>query len=80
MSQCTLCGGLYFFEFVSCSDFILSLLILIVYCTPVYNQVDPDKVKQSVSMKKKNPFTKNIALLECCEVLLFRLVIFILFF
>ncbi|KAM8921864.1 CKLF-like MARVEL transmembrane domain-containing protein 6 [Lycaon pictus] len=47
VSQCTLCGGLYFFEFVSCSAFLLSLLILIVYCTPVYNQVDPDKVKQS---------------------------------
>ncbi|KAF3827067.1 CKLF-like MARVEL transmembrane domain-containing protein 6 [Mirounga angustirostris] len=47
VSQCTLCGGLYFFEFVSCSAFLLSLLILIVYCTPVYDQVDSTKVKQS---------------------------------
>ncbi|XP_032716932.1 CKLF-like MARVEL transmembrane domain-containing protein 6 [Lontra canadensis] len=47
VSQCTLCGGLYFFEFVSCSAFLLSLLILIVYCTPVYDQVDTPKVKQS---------------------------------
>uniref|UniRef100_A0A8D1W0G9 MARVEL domain-containing protein n=1 Tax=Sus scrofa TaxID=9823 RepID=A0A8D1W0G9_PIG len=47
VSQCTLCGGLYFFEFVSCSAFLLSLLILIVYCTPVYDKVDPEKVKPS---------------------------------
>ncbi|ELK17949.1 CKLF-like MARVEL transmembrane domain-containing protein 6 [Pteropus alecto] len=47
VSQCTLCGGLYFFEFVSCSAFLLSLLILIVYCTPVYDRVDAVKVKSS---------------------------------
>ncbi|XP_007946853.1 CKLF-like MARVEL transmembrane domain-containing protein 6 [Orycteropus afer afer] len=47
VSQCTMCGGLYFFEFVSCSAFLLSLLILIVYCTPVYDRVDPEKVKSS---------------------------------
>ncbi|KAI5233278.1 CKLF-like MARVEL transmembrane domain-containing protein 6 [Manis pentadactyla] len=47
VSQCTLCGGLYFFEFVSCSAFLLSLLILIVYCTPVYDRVDAGKVKSS---------------------------------
>ncbi|XP_040819929.1 CKLF-like MARVEL transmembrane domain-containing protein 6 [Ochotona curzoniae] len=47
VSQCTLCGGLYFFEFVSCSAFLLSLLLLIVYCTPVYDRVDALKVKAS---------------------------------
>ncbi|XP_003895269.1 CKLF-like MARVEL transmembrane domain-containing protein 6 [Papio anubis] len=47
VSQCTLCGGLYFFEFVSCSAFLLSLLILIVYCTPFYERVDTTKVKSS---------------------------------
>ncbi|KAL1782033.1 CKLF-like MARVEL transmembrane domain-containing protein 6 [Sigmodon hispidus] len=47
VSECTLCGGLYFFEFVSCSAFLLSLLLLIVYCTPVYNKVDAEKVKSS---------------------------------
>ncbi|XP_006859234.1 PREDICTED: CKLF-like MARVEL transmembrane domain-containing protein 6 [Chrysochloris asiatica] len=47
VSQCTMCGGLYFFEFVSCSAFLLSLLIVIVYCTSVYDRVDPDKVKSS---------------------------------
>lgn len=47
VSQCTLCGGLYFFEFVSCSAFLLSLLLLIVYCTPVYDRVDAQKVKSS---------------------------------
>nr|XP_031542761.1 CKLF-like MARVEL transmembrane domain-containing protein 6 isoform X2 [Vicugna pacos] len=48
VSQCTLCGGLYFFEFVSCSAFLLSLLMLIVYCTPVYEKVELVKVKSSV--------------------------------
>nr|XP_031325686.1 CKLF-like MARVEL transmembrane domain-containing protein 6 isoform X2 [Camelus dromedarius] len=48
VSQCTLCGGLYFFEFVSCSAFLLSLLMLIVYCTPVYEKVEHVKVKSSV--------------------------------
>nr|XP_058933409.1 CKLF-like MARVEL transmembrane domain-containing protein 6 isoform X2 [Kogia breviceps] len=47
VSQCTLCRGLYFFEFVSCSAFLLSLLLLIVYCTPVYEKVDHAKVKSS---------------------------------
>ncbi|CAH6777515.1 CKLF-like MARVEL transmembrane domain-containing protein 6 [Phodopus roborovskii] len=47
VSECTLCGGLYFFEFVSCSAFLLSLLLLIVYCTPVHDRVDPGKVKAS---------------------------------
>ncbi|XP_036287588.1 CKLF-like MARVEL transmembrane domain-containing protein 6 isoform X2 [Pipistrellus kuhlii] len=47
VSQCTLCGGLYFFEFVSSSAFLLCLLLLIVYCTPVYERVDAGKVKSS---------------------------------
>ncbi|XP_004634277.1 CKLF-like MARVEL transmembrane domain-containing protein 6 [Octodon degus] len=47
VSQCTLCGGLYFFEFVSCSAFLLSILFLIVYCTSVYDRVDAMKVKSS---------------------------------
>lgn len=36
VSQCTLWGTLFFFEFVSDSAFLLSLLILIVYYTPFY--------------------------------------------
>ncbi|XP_053455977.1 CKLF-like MARVEL transmembrane domain-containing protein 6 [Nycticebus coucang] len=47
VSQCTLCGGLYFFEFVSCSAFLLSLLISIVYFTPVYEKIDATKIKSS---------------------------------
>ncbi|XP_055985480.1 CKLF-like MARVEL transmembrane domain-containing protein 6 [Sorex fumeus] len=47
VSQCTICGGLYFFEFVSCSAFLLSLLILVVYCTSVYDKVESPKVKLS---------------------------------
>ncbi|XP_049622399.1 CKLF-like MARVEL transmembrane domain-containing protein 6 [Suncus etruscus] len=47
VSQCTMCGGLYFFEFVSCSAFLLSLLILVVYCTSVYDKVESPKVRLS---------------------------------
>ncbi|KAF6098940.1 CKLF like MARVEL transmembrane domain containing 6 [Phyllostomus discolor] len=47
VSQCTLCGALYFFELVSSSAFLLSLLILIVYCTPVYDKMDAGKIKSS---------------------------------
>ncbi|XP_060241094.1 CKLF-like MARVEL transmembrane domain-containing protein 6 isoform X2 [Meriones unguiculatus] len=47
VTECGLCGGLYFFEFVSCSAFLLSLLLLIVYCTPVHDRVDSSKVKSS---------------------------------
>ncbi|KAM7064126.1 CKLF-like MARVEL transmembrane domain-containing protein 6 [Molossus nigricans] len=47
VSQCTLCGGLYFFEFISCSAFLLCLLMLLVYCTPIYDRVDAVKVKLS---------------------------------
>ena len=69
VSQCTLCGGLYFFELVSSSAFLLSLLILIVYCTPVYDKVDAGKIKLSVSMKKYYPHTKNVEVWESCIVL-----------
>lgn len=55
MSECGLCGGLYFFEFVSCSAFLLSLLLLIVYCTAVYDRVDTGKVKSSVSGENTVP-------------------------
>ncbi|XP_029865859.1 CKLF-like MARVEL transmembrane domain-containing protein 6 isoform X2 [Aquila chrysaetos chrysaetos] len=42
---CIKCGGLYFFEFTSCSAFLLSLLILCVYCTDVYETFGEDKVQ-----------------------------------
>lgn len=47
VTECMWCGALYFFEFVSCSAFLLSLLLLIVYCTPVYDRVDDRKVRSS---------------------------------
>lgn len=74
VSQCTLCGGLYFFEFVSCSAFLLSLLILIVYCTPVYDRVDPVKVKSSVSTRKHNPHDKKVDVFGPCAVVLFTVI------
>ncbi|XP_074123248.1 CKLF-like MARVEL transmembrane domain-containing protein 6 [Sminthopsis crassicaudata] len=46
VSLCTQCGGLYFFEFISCSAFLLSLLVVIVYSTKLYEKVDKDKVKK----------------------------------
>ncbi|XP_051856683.1 CKLF-like MARVEL transmembrane domain-containing protein 6 [Antechinus flavipes] len=45
VSLCTRCAGLYVFEFVSCSAFLLSLLVMIVYSTKLYEKVDKDKVK-----------------------------------
>uniref|UniRef100_A0A8C5JV54 CKLF-like MARVEL transmembrane domain containing 6 n=1 Tax=Jaculus jaculus TaxID=51337 RepID=A0A8C5JV54_JACJA len=47
VAECTLCGGLYFFEFVSCSACLLSLLLLLVYCTPLHDSVDGGKMKSS---------------------------------
>ncbi|XP_068944677.1 CKLF-like MARVEL transmembrane domain-containing protein 6 [Petaurus breviceps papuanus] len=47
VSRCTQCGGLYFFEFISCSAFLLSLLVVIVYFTSLYDKVDQNKVKKS---------------------------------
>ncbi|NXK50339.1 CKLF6 protein, partial [Chauna torquata] len=46
VEDCINCGGLYFFEFTSCSAFLLSLLILCVYCTVVYETFGNDKVKR----------------------------------
>ncbi|OCT74192.1 CKLF-like MARVEL transmembrane domain-containing protein 6 [Xenopus laevis] len=40
IDQCENCGGLYFFEFVSCSAFLLALLLIIVYCTPLREKVN----------------------------------------
>ncbi|XP_053570232.1 CKLF-like MARVEL transmembrane domain-containing protein 6 [Bombina bombina] len=41
INECENCGGLYFFEFVSCSAFLLAVLILIVYCTPLHDKFKP---------------------------------------
>ncbi|XP_005153100.1 CKLF-like MARVEL transmembrane domain-containing protein 6 [Melopsittacus undulatus] len=44
VENCINCGGLYFFEFISCTAFLLSLLILCVYCTNAYEVLGKDKV------------------------------------
>ncbi|NWW33070.1 CKLF6 protein, partial [Panurus biarmicus] len=46
VDDCSICSGLYFFEFVSCSVFLLSLLILFVYCTDFYTSLGEDKVQK----------------------------------
>ncbi|NXK20437.1 CKLF6 protein, partial [Arenaria interpres] len=46
VEDCINCGGLYFFEFTSCSAFLLSLLILCVYCTDAYETFGEDKVRR----------------------------------
>ncbi|NXE03664.1 CKLF6 protein, partial [Lophotis ruficrista] len=46
VEDCINCGGLYFFEFTSCSAFLLSLLILCVYCTDIYETFGEDKVQK----------------------------------
>ncbi|NWH18699.1 CKLF6 protein, partial [Grus americana] len=46
VEDCIKCSGLYFFEFTSCSAFLLSLLILCVYCTDVYETCGEDKVQR----------------------------------
>ncbi|XP_039567447.1 CKLF-like MARVEL transmembrane domain-containing protein 6 isoform X2 [Passer montanus] len=48
VDDCITCGGLYFFEFISCSAFLLSLLILYVYCTDFYESLGEEKVKKLV--------------------------------
>ncbi|NXX13975.1 CKLF6 protein, partial [Podargus strigoides] len=46
VEDCITCGGLYFFEFISCSACFLSLLILCVYCTDAYETLGEDKVQR----------------------------------
>ncbi|NXY31297.1 CKLF6 protein, partial [Pomatorhinus ruficollis] len=46
VDNCINCSGLYFFEFISCSAFLLSLLILCVYCTDLYESLGKDKVQK----------------------------------
>ncbi|NWR14812.1 CKLF6 protein, partial [Emberiza fucata] len=46
VEECYDCSGLYFFEFISCSTFLLSLLILYVYCTDLYESLGEDKVQK----------------------------------
>uniref|UniRef100_A0A8B9ZII4 CKLF like MARVEL transmembrane domain containing 6 n=1 Tax=Anas platyrhynchos TaxID=8839 RepID=A0A8B9ZII4_ANAPL len=46
VEDCSNCGGLYFFEFTSCTAFLLSLLILCVYCTVAYETFGKDKVEK----------------------------------
>ncbi|XP_009077984.1 PREDICTED: CKLF-like MARVEL transmembrane domain-containing protein 6, partial [Acanthisitta chloris] len=46
VDNCIKCGGLYFFEFTSFTAFLLSVLILCVYCTDVYETLGEDKVQR----------------------------------
>ncbi|NXY60317.1 CKLF6 protein, partial [Callaeas wilsoni] len=46
VEDCSNCSGLYFFEFISCSAFLLSLLILCVYCTDIYEALGEEKVQK----------------------------------
>uniref|UniRef100_A0A8D0BZJ8 CKLF like MARVEL transmembrane domain containing 6 n=1 Tax=Salvator merianae TaxID=96440 RepID=A0A8D0BZJ8_SALMN len=46
VEECTLCGGLYFFEFVSCSAFLLCIPVLVLYCTSFYERTGKEKVTQ----------------------------------
>ncbi|NWT65231.1 CKLF6 protein, partial [Prunella himalayana] len=46
VDECFTCSGLYLFEFVSCSAFLLSLLILYTYCTDLYESLGKDKVQK----------------------------------
>ncbi|NXR53382.1 CKLF6 protein, partial [Hippolais icterina] len=46
VENCVTCTGLYLFEFVSCSAFLLSLLILCMYCTDLYESLGEDKVQK----------------------------------
>lgn len=48
VDDCIYCSGLYFFEFISCSAFLLSLLILCVYCTDLYESLGKEKVQKLV--------------------------------
>ncbi|XP_010217653.1 PREDICTED: CKLF-like MARVEL transmembrane domain-containing protein 6 [Tinamus guttatus] len=40
------CGGLYFFEFTSCSALLLSLLALCLYCTAAYERFGKENVER----------------------------------
>ncbi|NXO33183.1 CKLF6 protein, partial [Locustella ochotensis] len=46
VDDCVNCSGLYFFEFISCTAFLLCLLILCVYCTGLYESLGEDKVQK----------------------------------
>ncbi|KAJ6666477.1 hypothetical protein lerEdw1_020200 [Lerista edwardsae] len=46
VASCTSCGGLYFFEFVSCSAFLVSILVLLVYCTSLFEKTGEEKVQK----------------------------------
>lgn len=39
VNNCTSCGPLYFFEFVSCTAFLFTLLLLILLTTPLHQRV-----------------------------------------
>ncbi|NXS12029.1 CKLF6 protein, partial [Neodrepanis coruscans] len=46
VEDCSICSGLYFFEFISCSAFLLCLMILCVYCTDIYETLGEDQVQK----------------------------------
>ncbi|XP_077347591.1 CKLF-like MARVEL transmembrane domain-containing protein 6 [Lithobates pipiens] len=46
ITRCQVCSGLYIFEFVSCSAFLISLLMLVVYLSPLKNKINIPSFKK----------------------------------
>ncbi|XP_072268473.1 CKLF-like MARVEL transmembrane domain-containing protein 6 [Pyxicephalus adspersus] len=46
ISQCESCGGLYFFEFVSCSAFLICILMFVVYFTRLNKMINIQSFKK----------------------------------
>lgn len=46
ITQCETCSGLYIFEFVSCSAFLISLLMLVVYISPLQKKINIPSFKK----------------------------------
>ncbi|XP_075068493.1 CKLF-like MARVEL transmembrane domain-containing protein 6 [Mixophyes fleayi] len=46
ISLCNSCVGLYIFEFVSCSAVLLTILMLVIYCTPLGGKINIPSFKK----------------------------------
>ncbi|GAA6082324.1 CKLF-like MARVEL transmembrane domain-containing protein 6 [Tachysurus ichikawai] len=59
VSSCTSCGALYFFEFVSCTAFLFTLLLLILLSTPLHQKVGISCWPKLVRIKQ-HVFTQRV--------------------
>lgn len=68
VSNCSHCGPLYFFEFVSCTAFLFTMLLLILLATTLHQRVGINSWPILASQKHKKYYYYYYYYLQCVDI------------